>query len=380
MEEQGGIAEKEYRQDGGTMFAQSGAVLNRRKPNTSEGEGVELTELSRDQQEQIERRESALMQERAASREGGMNDAESSVPEQPSSVRNGHTLDPVEPGERDRQHASAPEQPRAAQRSKTGAEEEQNGAEMRRETVEVEVHNTEETAAKSHPKGAREHPKASPPPPLDIDPPPTNKQGEENERPTSSENPPASGAPYDTNSLPNAINATGKMAVSPPAFATMGRPVNQTTNQANGDLPHNSHASAPQTETQRGNFVELEIFPSPIPRHKKRDTTPGRRHSADQQPAGYNSGSSGQQRSAVARPLSFDQERIPQTDGGTRRYSAEPVILRPRLSRDLTTANRSSGEQETTPNSTSSLAQGNKLYTEARGQSNTQETTEQTDV
>ena len=376
MEEQGGIAEREHRQNGGAMLAQSGAVLNRQKANTSEGEGVELTELSREQQEQIERRESALMQERAASSEGGMDDAESSVPEQPPSVRNGHTLDPVGPGERDRQHASAPEQPRAAQRSKTGAEEEQNGAEMRRQIVEVEVHDTEEAAAKSHSKGAREHPKASPPPPLEINPLATNEQ---NEPPTSSENPPASGASYASSSLPNAFNATGKVAVSPPS-ATMGRPVSQTTNQASEDLPHNSHASAPQTETQHRNFVELEIFPSPIPRHKKRDTTPGRRHSADQQPAGYNSGSSGQQSSAVARPLSFDQERIPQTDGGTRRYSAEPVILRPRLSRDLTTANQDSGEQETTPNSTSSLAQGNKLYTEARGQSNTQEATEQTDV
>ena len=371
LEEQGGIIGGEHRLSGETAMVQNGAL---QKPGVSGGEGVgmdlELTELSG---EEIERREGGLMQERAASVEG-LGDGETTGQMEQHTTRDGLTTDPVGPGEGDTLHATDTE-PAVAVRREPMAEAGKKEMKSEQHVCTAEVHDVEELDKAIANSSKRV--KASPPPPLDIHPTAGNEQGEHEDHPSSAENQPTSGASYASNSLPNAFAATGKLAVSAPASATMGRV--QHTYPPNEDAQPND--TQPQPNTQHGYLAAVDILPPPKPRSKKQGPSPDRRHSAEQQPSLYG-GSARQKKGAVGRPVSLDQELIQKTDGDNRRYSADqaPIILHARWSRDSTAGNQNSGEQETAPDSTSSLVQSRKLFTETRGHSQTLEKTEQTDV
>jgi hypothetical protein len=365
LEEQGGIIGGEHRLNGETAMVQNGAL---QRPSLSGGEGVrldlELTELSG---EEIERRESGLMQERAASVEG-LGDGETTGQMEQQTTRDQLTPNPVGPGERDALDGTDTEQAGAVHREPKA---EAGKKEMKSEqgVCTAEVHDVEELdKAAANFQGPSKRVKASLPPPLDIHPAADNEQGEYEHHPSSAENQPTSGASYASNSLPNALAATGKLAVSAPASATMGRV--QHTNPPYEDTQPND--TQPQPNTQHGYLAAVDILPPPKPR---------RRHSAEQQPSLYG-GSARQKKGAVDRPTSLDQESIQKTDEDTRRYSADQASIIPhaRLSRDSTAGNLNSGKQETAPNSTSSLVQSGRLFTETRGRSKTLEKTEQTDV
>ena len=365
LEEQGGIIGGEHRLNGETAMVQNGAL---QRPSLSGGEGVRLDlELSELSGEEIERRESGLMQERAASVEG-LGDGETTEQMEQQATRDQLTPNPVGPGERDALDGTDTEQAGAVHREPKA---EAGKREMKSEqgVCTAEVHDVEELdKAAANFQGPSKRVKASLPPPLDIHPAADNEQGEYEHHPSSAENQPTSGASYASNSLPNALAATGKLAVSAPASATMGRV--QHTNPPYEDAQPND--TQPQPNTQHGYLAAVDILPPPKPR---------RRHSAEQQPSLYG-GSARQKKGAVDRPTSLDQESIQKTDEDTRRYSADQASIIPhaRLSRDSTAGNLNSGKQETAPNSTSSLVQSGRLFTETRGRSKTLEKTEQTDV
>ena len=180
---------------------------------------------------------------------------------------------------------------------------------------------------------------------------------------------------YPSNSLPNALLASGKQAVSPASATLSGRTKN-VTNEGIDIIFQDLTSSPPTTNKPRPHSAEQG---SPLARHrpKKNPTVPNRRFSDQHVPLpGYSSPGNENAEGATGRPISADQSSIPSAAGRPcfRSVGEENFVFH--SADDLPP--RHAIKQETSPyTSGSQLAQGKVLK---HGRSQTQDESEETDL
>ena len=386
MAEEYKVNQGQYKPNGGVHTAHSNtAYMNGQTPEISRSDRLTEAETGA---EVVEGRESG-------GDTSGNGEASSA-----GVVQNGGTTGLVTAGQDVASNGHAPHQTAEPQGVDREQERDTNQAGVRRSrsetTAATSARNThlahvqveeEQAGAVGHTKGPSKSKKASPPPPLDL----------------------SHDKTYPSNSLPTAIAATGKMAVSPPASKTL--PHSANTHQTS-TLPHSADEAfnfiqelKNSPSVSRPHNAESEQSPLKY-REKQKNPSSGRRHSAEQQLLPSNRIHGHQ---VGGRPISADQDgisapqfrrysaeqqpvlpsnRIHGNQGGSRPISADQDAMSsahsriPQFSSDqlpvVTTSSGNLLEQEKSPSRSSLALQGSNIL--RHGRSQTQQESEETDL